>query len=56
MTNEMNKENKTKVVKRLVKEGFGLPKAIEIYNKLSANGFYEVEKAELNKYIKENGF
>lgn len=47
---------KTQVVKRLVKEGFGLPKAIEIYNKLSNNGFYEVERSELNKWIKENGF
>lgn len=47
---------KTQVVKRLVKEGFGLPKAIEIYNKLSNNGFYQVERSELNKWIKENGF
>ena len=56
MYNEMNKENKIKVIKRLVKEGFGLPKAIEVYNKLSADGFYEVDKTELNKWIKENGF
>lgn len=50
------KENKIYCVKRLVKNGFGLPEAIQIYNKLSANGFYEVEKKELTKWIKENGF
>lgn len=47
---------KEQVVKRLVKEGFGLPQAIKIYNQLSNNGFYEVEKKELNAWIKENGF
>lgn len=47
---------KIEVIKKLVKEGFGLPKAIEIYNQLSGNGFYEVEKKELNDYIKKNGF
>lgn len=47
---------KVEVLKKLVREGFGLPKAIEIYNKLSGNGFYEIEKSELKKYIKENGF
>lgn len=52
----MNKDNKTYVVKRLVKNGFGLPQAIKIYNQLSDNGFYEVEKAELTAWIKKNGF
>ena len=47
---------KIEVIKRLVKEGFGLPKAIEIYNELSNYGFYEVEKKELNDYIRKNGF
>lgn len=47
---------KTEVIKKLVKEGFGLPKAIEIYNLLSGYGFYEVEKKELNAWIKKNGF
>lgn len=45
---------KTEVVKRLVKEGLGLPKAIEVYNKLSENGFYTVERKELNAWIKKN--
>lgn len=47
---------KVEVVKRLVKEGFGLPRAIEIYNQLSANGFYTIERKELNAWIKKNGF
>lgn len=47
---------KEQVIKRLVKEGFGLPRAIQIYNELSNYGFYEVTRKELNKYIKENGF
>lgn len=47
---------KTKVIKKLVKEGFGLPKTIEIYNSLSANGFYEVDSKELTEWIKKNGF
>ena len=47
---------KTQVLKRLVKEGFGLPKAIEIYNALSSNGFYEIERKELNEWIRKNGF
>ena len=47
---------KKDVVKRLVKEGFGLPDAIRIYNQLSSNGFYEVERKELNAWIKKNGF
>lgn len=46
--------DKTQVVKRLVKEGLGLPDAIKIYNKLSADGFYEVARAELNDWIKKN--
>ena len=45
---------KTEVVKKLVKAGCGLPKAVEIYNRLSSNGFYEIEKKELNDYIKKN--
>ena len=51
-----NQENKLYVVKRLVKNGFGLPAAIKIYNELSNNGFYEVEKAELTAWIRKNGF
>lgn len=47
---------KTEVVKKLVKNGFGLPEAIRIYNKLSANGLYEIERKELNEYIKKNGY
>lgn len=47
---------KVQVVKRLVKAGFGLPEAIKIYNELSCNGFYTVERAELNAYIRKNGF
>ena len=48
---------KTEVIKKLVKYGFGLPRAIEIYNELSNYGCYEIEKKELNDYIrKKNGF
>lgn len=49
-------DNRTYVVKRLVKAGWGLPDAIKIYNVLSVNGFYEVEPKEVAEYIKENGF
>lgn len=45
---------KVEVVRKIVRLGLGLPKAIKVYNELSHNGFYEVEKDELNKYIKEN--
>lgn len=47
---------KEQVCKRLVKEGWGLPQAIEIYNTLSCSGFYEVTRQELNAYISKNGF
>ena len=47
---------KEQVVKKLVKEGFGLPKAIKIWRELSANGLYEVSKKELAEWIEENGF
>lgn len=47
--------DKTAVIKKLVKAGFGLPKAIKIYNELSSNGFYEVSSKELAEYIKKNG-
>ena len=47
---------KEQVIRRLIKEGFGLPKAISIYNELSCGGFHEVEKIELAAYIKKNGF
>lgn len=47
---------KVQVIKRLVKEGFGLPEAVKIYNELSNNGFYEIERKELNNWIKKNGF
>lgn len=46
---------KTAVIKKLVKAGFGIPKAIKIYNELSSNGFYEVSNKELAEYIKKNG-
>jgi len=46
---------KEKVIKSLIKRtGCGLPQAIKIYNQLTANGFYTIEKKELDKYIKEN--
>lgn len=46
---------KAEVVRTLNKRtGCGVPEAIRIYNELSCNGFYEIEKAELNKWIKEN--
>lgn len=46
---------KTEVVRTLIKKtGCGLPEAIRIYNELSSNGFYEIERKELNKYIREN--
>lgn len=46
---------KAQVIKTLIKKtNCGLPKAIEIYNKLSANGFYEISKEELNEYIRKN--
>ena len=46
---------KTQVIKILLKKtGCGLPKAIKIYNELSCDGFYTIEKQELNQYIKEN--
>ena len=41
-------------IKRLIKAGAGLPDAIRIYNSLSNNGFYEIDRKELNAYIKEN--
>ena len=44
---------KTEVIKKLVKYGFGLPRAIEIYNELSNYGCYEIEKKELNDYIRK---
>ncbi len=47
---------KTQVIKMLVKAGFGLPKAIQIYNQMSRNGFYDVDKKELAAYIRKNGF
>lgn len=47
-------ENKQYVVKRLVKAGLGLPYAIRVYNQLSADGFYEVEKKELTNWIRRN--
>jgi len=50
-----NTMEKTAVIKKLVKAGFGLPKAIKIYNELSSNGFYEVSNKELAEYIKKNG-
>lgn len=46
---------KVEVVRTLIRRtGCGLPQAIKIYNQLSHDGFYEIEKKELNKYIKEN--
>lgn len=46
---------KAQVIKVLIKKtSCGLPKAIKIYNDLSCNGFYEVERKELNEYIKKN--
>lgn len=46
---------KAEVVKMLIKKaGCGLPEAIKIYNKLTANGFYTIEKKELNDFIKKN--
>lgn len=46
---------KTQVIKTLIKKtGCGLPEAIRIYNQLTANGFYTIEKKELNEYIKKN--
>lgn len=47
---------KQEVIKKLIKNGFGLPQAIEVYNKLSNYGFYEIEKKELAEYIRKNGF
>jgi hypothetical protein len=46
---------KTKIIKMLVNAGFGLPRAIQIYNELSSNGFYEVERAAVLAYIRKNG-
>lgn len=42
---------KAQVVKKLVHAGYGMVRAIEIYNMLSANGFYEVTRKDLNDYI-----
>lgn len=50
-TTTMTKEQ---VIKKLVKTGCGLPYAIKVYNELSNYGFYEIERKELNEYIKEN--
>lgn len=45
---------KEQAVKKLIKAGAGLPEAIRIYNELTCGGFYEIDKKELNAYIKEN--
>lgn len=45
---------KEQVIKRLIRAGLGLPDAIATYNKLSCNGFYEIERKEINDFIKEN--
>lgn len=51
----MNELTKQQVIKTILKKtGAGLPDAIKIYNTLSANGFYQITRSELNKYIKEN--
>lgn len=42
---------KETVIKKLVAAGHGLPRAIAIYNYLSANGFYEVNKEDLKPYL-----
>lgn len=42
---------KAQVIKALVKAGHGMPRAIEIYNIISCNGFYEVSKSDLKQYI-----
>lgn len=53
---DLNHENKIWVIRQLVKNGFGLPEAIQTYKTLSADGFYELEKKEVRKWIKENGY
>lgn len=46
---------KTQVIKRLIKStGMGMVDAIRVYNELSCNGFYEIERKELNAWIKKN--
>lgn len=46
---------KAQVIKRLINAtGMGLVEAIRVYNELSCNGFYEIERKDLNKWIKEN--
>lgn len=48
----MTKEN---IIKTLIKKtGCGLPEAIRIYNELTNNGFYEIERKDLTAYIKKN--
>jgi hypothetical protein len=47
---------KEQVIKKLIKNGFGLPDAIKVYKELSAGGVYEIDRKELTEYIKENGY
>lgn len=48
--------SKTEVVRMLVRNGFGLPQAIDIYNRLSNHGFYELTREEVRAWIRKNGY
>lgn len=41
---------KKQAIKFLINEGYGLPRAIEIYNAVSNNGFYEITKKDIKEY------
>lgn len=46
---------KEQVIKMLLKQtGLGLPGAIRVWKELSRDGFYEVERKEVQDYIRKN--
>ena len=47
--------SKKEVLKKLVKNGFGLPRSIEIYNYLSCSGEIEIDKNMLFIYMNNHG-
>lgn len=45
---------KTDVVRRLVRNGYGLPRAIKAWNQLSQNETHQVTNEDVNGWIKES--
>ena len=49
---ELTREQAIKAILKEIPEGMGgLPKAIQIYNMLSANGFYALTKKDIKEYF-----